>query len=412
MKKDIVDGLYEQIVKMPVIDTHEHLPINELDDYADRDDILKAYLSHYMRSDLISAGMSQKNMQYVTDASHNILQRWDVVEPYWEFSRNTGYARALDISVQKIYGFNRIDRNTIKDLGEAYLKEYDGNHTNRVLKDICGITISVLDHASDITLEPTPLFIRAWQPQEFICPSQYTRRTLPNSLEEFISTMREKMQYALACHKSRILKCAIAYSRNLDFDDVDFNSARNLYSESKKNNTEFPIQLQDFMMHEILKYANENTLTIQFHTGLLEGNNGDVRQGDPFQLTPLFNKYPDVKFDLFHIGYPFGNSVISLCKTFPNVFADMCWAHIISPQFAKRFLREFLDAVPYNKLSAFGGDFMFVDGVYGHLEICRKNVAEVLSEMIVNGTVSASQAEDIAYAVFYGNPKQILQLDV
>ena len=45
-------------------------------------------------------------------------------------------------------------------------------------------------------------------------------------------------------------------------------------------------------------------------------------------------------------------------------------------------LREFLDAVPANKISAFGGDYCFVDGVAGHLEIARRNVARALAEKV------------------------------
>jgi hypothetical protein len=82
-----------------------------------------------------------------------------------------------------------------------------------------------------------------------------------------------------------------------------------------------------------------------------------------------------VNFDLFHISYPFQGTASALCKNFPNVFIDMCWAHIISPSASMQALDDFLDAVPYNKISAFGGDYLLVDGVYGHLYMARQNVA-------------------------------------
>ena len=44
----------------------------------------------------------------------------------------------------------------------------------------------------------------------------------------------------------------------------------------------------------------------------------------------------------------------------------MCWAHMISPTASINALIEYLDSVPTNKNSAFGGDYRFVDGVYGH----------------------------------------------
>ena len=39
---------------------------------------------------------------------------------------------------------------------------------------------------------------------------------------------------------------------------------------------------------------------------------------------------------------------------FPNVFIDMCWAHIISPAAVTAALADFLDGVPFNKIMGFG----------------------------------------------------------
>ena len=36
-------------------------------------------------------------------------------------------------------------------------------------------------------------------------------------------------------------------------------------------------------------------------------------------------------FDIFHIGYPYQQTLSALAKNFANVYIDMCWAHIISP---------------------------------------------------------------------------------
>jgi hypothetical protein len=96
---------------------------------------------------------------------------------------------------------------------------------------------------------------------------------------------------------------------------------------------------------------------------------------------------------------------------FPNVTVDMCWAHIISPSASICALHDFLDAIPYNKISAFGGDYLFVDGVYGHLEIARRNVARVLAEKAENGIFGEDKALEIARALFYDNPKRIFKLE-
>lgn len=97
------EELYKFVEQLTIIDTHEHLPLRE--ELRDRDaDVLKEYLSHYISSDLISAGLSQADYQRVTDTALPILERWEILEPYWACVQFTGYARALKIAVQDLYG--------------------------------------------------------------------------------------------------------------------------------------------------------------------------------------------------------------------------------------------------------------------------------------------------------------------
>ncbi len=172
----------------------------------------------------------------------------------------------------------------------------------------------------------------------------------------------------------------------------------------------FPPALQDYLMHYALGLANRRNLTFQFHTGLLEGNGNVLSNSDPALLSNLFIQYPDVDFDLFHISYPYQGVACALAKMFPNVYIDMCWAHIISSSQCVSALHDFLDAVPYNKISGFGGDYLFADGVYGHLHISRQNISRALSGKVEQGVFGAEKALAIAKALYYDNPKRILKL--
>ena len=64
-----------------------------------------------------------------------------------------------------------------------------------------------------------------------------------------------------------------------------------------------------------------------------------------------------------HIGYPYQDEYIALAKHYRNAYVDMCWAWIINPGAAVRFLKEFLVAAPANKLFTFGGDYIAVENV-------------------------------------------------
>jgi uncharacterized protein len=269
-----------------------------------------------------------------------------------------------------------------------------------------------------------------WQPQNFINPlppegheildyiyKHYSIRV--RNLDDWLEALEKELDYMLATYQVRILKSAIAYSRSLRFEKVDYTVARGLFAKSlgkwsidgqQGQTPEFPRELQDFMMHYVLSLANKRNLTFQFHTGLQEGNGNVLTNSDPALMINLFMEYPDVNFDLFHISYPYQGVASALCKNFANVTLDMCWAHIISPHASIQALHDFLDAVPYNKISAFGGDYLFVDGVYGHLQLARENVSRVLAEKVELGIFSQDKAVEIGKALLYDNPKRIFKL--
>ena len=169
-------------------------------------------------------------------------------------------------------------------------------------------------------------------------------------------------------------------------------------------------EFQDYMFHFILGIANKKNLKIQIHTGIQEGSGNILSNSDPKLLTNLFLEYPDVTFDIFHMSYPFQNELTVLAKNFQNVYIDMCWAHLVSPNASVNALLEWFDTVPLNKISAFGGDYRFVDGVYGHLKLAQADVARALAIKINEGLFDMDEAKNIARMLFYDNPKNIFKL--
>ena len=135
-----------------------------------------------------------------------------------------------------------------------------------------------------------------------------------------------------------------------------------------------------------------------------------ISHSDPSLLSNLFLEYPDVDFDIFHIGYPYQHVVSVLAKNFPNVYIDMCWAHVISPRASVDALVEWVDSVPVNKISAFGGDYRFVDGVYGHQYLARVNVSKALAKTVEDGVLDVDRAKEIAGMLFYQNPLKLFKL--
>ena len=216
------------------------------------------------------------------------------------------------------------------------------------------------------------------------------------------------------------MKIEIAYERSLRFDRVtkaeaeeEFNNIfkANCYLNKTDQVYNLGRKFQNYMMHYILRWANRHNLTFQFHTGIQEKNANVISNADPTLLSNLFMEYQDVDFDIFYIGYPFQNKLSALCKVFPNVFIDMCWAHIISPTASIHALAEWLDSVPYNKTNAFGGYFCFIDGVAGHQFMARENISRALAIKANEGLFDADHAKNVAKMLFYDNPFRIFKLE-
>jgi len=429
------EELKEYLFSLTIIDTHEHLPSSE--EVRDRDtDVLKEYLAHYFNRDLISAGLPEEDYLKIIEEKMPIGEKWKMVEPYWEASRHTGYARVLDIAARDLYGIDGIGGETIEELNEKFLESLKPGHFKKVLKERCSIETSLLcvetleekyDPLEERSIHCdrdlyTPVFIintyvhpGGWPDIRRVERESGVRIT---SFNAWLDATEASIDYAVQ-EGSCILKNSLAYVRSLNYETVTRREAEEAFNVvfNTKHIPDWHQQpawpakpFQDYMFHFILDIANRNNLIMQIHTGIQEGSGNLISNSNPEYLDKLILKYPDVVFDLFHIGYPYQNIVTVLAKNFPNVYIDMCWAHIVSPNASVLSLLEWFDTVPVNKISAFGGDYLFIDGVYGHQFLARENVARALSMKVEDGLFDIHRAKEIGKMLFYDNPKRIFRL--
>ncbi len=394
---------------LPVLDTHEHLPPfgNQLDP---GQDFLGEYLQHYISSDLQSAGMPEALLEQVRDASLPIGERWDRLEPFWERTRDTTYARALMIATEALYGIGEWNRGSIELLNERFrLAMDDPGHRMRVLRGLCRIRLSLLDFWQDDMRVDREFYRPVWQPSRFVMPGAGS--DLSPTLDDHVDRCGEMYRRNLADGMAAI-KCSLAYNRTIRFEDVPAAEARSAYAAAAAARFAdgLPRPVQDFMFHRVLVMAERDGLPVQIHTGLQEGMRHNLRDSDPMLLADLFGRYPGIPFDLFHIGYPWFRESLVLAKTHPNVHLDMCWSHIIAPSAARQAFREFLEAVPVSKVFAFGGDYLLVDGVLGHLRIARENITTALAGMVEDNTMTFARACRVLAMVFHDNAARVFRI--
>jgi hypothetical protein len=404
-----------------IIDTHEHLPGREelLDPQGD---FLHEYLWHYFCTDLVAAGLTQAQLARARDKSLPVMDRWAMLEPYWQRCRFTGYGRSLSRAVQGIYGLPDIRTDTIQELDARFKALRAEGSFEYVLKQKSRIHMSVLD--SDLNCDKR-YFRSMFRMDDFLSPHLLT--DIQDAERRAGMRVRGFLDWLDACDKlvdeawqagAVGFKTTIAYERPLAVERASFHEAEacfNAFFDSAHIRTSPPVHTtrayEDYMIHRILRRVEQRGMIAQIHTGMFDGFGNLMRNADPVPLCSLFPAFPDLRFVLMHIGYPYQMALSAIGKMFPNVYLDMCWAHILSPNASRQILSEWLDAMPYTKICAFGGDYLFIDGVYGHQAIAREDVAWSLAQKVAEGVMDEACARQIGYALLVSNPYTIFGLE-
>ncbi|MDB4583821.1 amidohydrolase family protein [Draconibacterium sp.] len=407
------------IDQQKVIDTHEHLMNPKGIPNSGMFDFMLLF-HHYADDDIKSSGMSKPMFNTLLTDSLSVLQKWEIMKPFWEKSFNTAYNRVVSLTAHKLFGIKDINENTVVELSNKIQKAYQSDWFHTVLKDKCNIEY-VINDSGDRSFGDQSMFrytkrfgyfqIDSKAEIEKIAKNQKIQISSLNDLEKSLES-----EFKKAVEKGFLtVKVGIAYSRILYFEDVQKSQAEKVFNFIYQNeNNDFSFNevkpLSDYMMHRIIELAGKYNKPIQIHTGLQAGDGNYIENSNPTHLANLFLQYRDVNFILFHGGYPFGGELASLAKNFRNVYIDMCWLYIISPSYSERYLHEWLETVPANKIMGFGGDYHNVENVYGHLLFAKEIIGNVLIEKVENGYLSEPEALKIASMLLHDNALNFFQL--
>ncbi len=420
--------LYERIKAavdgIRMIDTHEHL-VAEGERNAKTVDLFSEFFFHYASSDLVSAGFPEEKLAWLRNVEVALDERWAAFAPYWERMRHTGYARSLLIASKGLFGIDDINEQTYATLSAAITAANKPGWYRTVLKDKCRIDRSILDEATtDCDRElfkpvvPTGRYVdvrsragvRGLERRSGVAIRD--ARTLVDAIEQHLTGEAGKDVAGL--------KIALAYDRAIRFDKVAEAETERVLSRILGDDRYVTDQISwheakplvDFIVHALVAACERLGLPVQIHTGLQEGTGNYIVNSRPTDLTNLFFEYPKCRFDIFHGAYPYSRELATLAKNFQNVFVDMCWMHIVSPAASCAMLHEWLDMVPESKILAFGGDYCFVEGVYGHAEMARENVARVLTKRVVLGYMDEGKAAALATKLLRTNAAELFAIQV
>lgn len=409
---EMYKAIRAEVDKIKIIDTHEHLALPDGLAGAGKIDFARLFM-HYAACDLVSAGMRPEEMEKVRDPRSDwpTAEKWRAIKPFYQKTWNTGYCECLRIAMRDIYGIDDIRDDTFEELSS----EMDGverESWTRTVFDKAGIEIAMFNGTA------APVYHRKRYPGLFLydmCDDFSTLGRLPdmraetglaiNTLDSFLEAV--DWYFDKFADEAAALKIGRAYDRTLFFDEVPKCDADRLFARSLTTPDMSRAEkqsLEDFVVHYCLRKCGEHDLPVKIHTGLQEGNGNIIRNSRAGLLNNLFMKYPDTRFDIFHVSWPYTEELISLCKNFRNVYIDFCWAWIFNPPAARRYLSDMLETVPLNKIHGFGGDFVFVEGTYGHSVIARREMSRVLAEKVAEGRFTEEYAVHAAQCMLRDNP--------
>lgn len=423
---DVRKLISERIVQAPLIDTHEHLieekerlqgashPRVPCDDWA-------LLFSHYLNSDFLTAGMPKADMDRFLSSQVDPLAKWKLIAPYWPAVKNTGYAQAVRISIQELYGVEELSEKSVAQVQAGYEQTRRAGFYQRILQDRGKIESC---QVNSLTGEPfkqsdMPTFLM----QDLSIVGMFAGPDLKKhsaaagmevkTLEDWHRVINwwfdRYAKYAVA------VKSQHAYSRDIDYARVPAEKAEPIFKkvlQKEPVTAEERKLLEDHLFWHAADQATAHNLPVKLHTGYYAGQDSmplsrlRLNAGSAAELCRLA---PDTKFVFMHICYPSYEELLAVAKQWTNAHVDMCWSWIINPAAAKDYLKKHIVTAPINKLLPFGGDYIPVEPVLGHAVMARRGVAQALSELVEEGWLKLADALDLVDPILHQNARQIFR---
>ena len=397
-----VDGIH-------AIDTHEHMHKEQVWVEEGPDDVAEALFNNYVRADFVSAGARPEDVDRLIHGNgQSIEDRWKKVEAAWNAIRFTGYARAVSTAARDLFGIEEINAtNMVAAQAKLGQLRQPGSRLH-ILRDLANLDHIQTDdgrwHCEPDESGPGFFFYDiSWVR---FCDSRIDWEELTavtGVTVKDISTLRQAMEalFATFAPCAIAVKAQHAYSRTLRWvrrtDDEAEVALQTLLKEGEQADEASRLCLGDWCWARGIEQAIEYDLPFKLHTEYYAGHSrmyvDRIRSGN---LCDLLIEYPEARFVLMHIAWPYSEELVAMTKHFPNVWADLCWAWSINPAASMDFVHRFLHGAPINKLFVFGGDTMYPTPAYSYAVQMRRWLTRALEAEVEAGDLTEAEAIEVA----------------
>ncbi len=433
MRSTVQKSIYDEICAMPVVDCHQHVQGPAM--LQRFEEPIAALVQFYANSDLVSAAFDvpDREIARLQDNSVSTDLKWPLFSTLWERIRYTAYARVTRRFLKSLYGVDEPTREGLEVIREK-LASRDEAWYYATLRN-AGIEVMITDvlqwvpggTRAFVRGEVTfPEIIKPMISLPVFHPTTFNAGTIDYAasiVERTIASLDDYLEATFDIFRRCVERGAIgfkdqsAYQRTLHYEMPTRSEAEGQFNRvlsDRRAILGWPDgkQLNDYLFHHFMRCAAELDLPVQLHTGHMAGIRSRVDEANALHLRSLLEVHKNVRFDLFHGNWPYMDDLLFLGKNYPNVSLDLCWAHIIDPDFSVELLSRALKTTAHSKIHGFGGDYPDLpEYIVGHLDVARENVARALAQAVETGWIVEDEAVAIARGYMYENPRRYFRLE-
>jgi hypothetical protein len=417
------DSLREFVDRLPIIDVHEHhLPgvvlqreINLLQLFQ------QSYAGWALARPYCLPSESRESDPMLAPAGPTT---WEALAPYLEDCGSNSFVRNLVRAVGALHGGGaaEITRDNWPAIDASVRAAHRRSGWLGEVLQRAGITTVITDAYDDPLLDPRPslgpiyravlrtnAFALGWHPDSRDHNGNSAHALLrraglqAESFDAYLGAL-DQLVAGMAARGQVALKNALAYDRDVHFDEPDEHLARAAWGQIAPSSAERKA-FGDYIVDHLCRIAAARDVPVQMHLGT-----GIIRGSHPLGVAGLIERHPRTRFLLMHLAYPWSRDLLGLAFVYRNIWLDLTWSFLLSPAHFKLALHEAIEVLPRENRMMLGGDNWHAEETFGAMQTARRLIAEVLEEKLAAGYFSRPTAERLARRILHDNAREFFAL--
>ncbi len=122
----------------------------------------------------------------------------------------------------------------------------------------------------------------------------------------------------------------------------------------------------------------------------------------------MIARHPKIRFVCLLSSRHADQSLCTFCRELPNFALAGYWWHNFFPGAMRQVMEERLDMLPVNRQIGFFSDAYTIEWTYAKAAIVRNQLAQVLTQKVLQGQYTVEEALRTARAILFDSPQQLL----